>query len=46
MIWLFSKPALFAMAIAYMLSGIVIRVGGIVRRRLKPPPPEPEHQVG
>jgi len=46
MIWLFSKPALFAMAIAYMLSGIVIRVGGIVRRRLKPPRPEPEHQVG
>jgi CDP-diacylglycerol--serine O-phosphatidyltransferase len=42
----FSKPALLAMSVAYMLSGIVIRLGGIMRRRLKPPPPEPEHQVG
>ena len=42
----FSKPALLAMSVAYMLSGIVIRVGGIMRRRLKPPPPAPEHQVG
>jgi CDP-diacylglycerol---serine O-phosphatidyltransferase len=42
----FSKPALLAMSVAYMLSGIVIRIGGITRRRLKPPPPEPEHQVG
>jgi CDP-diacylglycerol--serine O-phosphatidyltransferase len=42
----FSKPALLAMSVSYMLSGIVIRVGGITRRRLKPPPPEPEHQIG
>jgi CDP-diacylglycerol--serine O-phosphatidyltransferase len=46
LVWRFSKPALLAMSVAYMLSGIIIRVGGIMRRRLKPPPPEPEHQVG
>ncbi len=42
----FSRPALLAMSVAYMLSGIVIRIGGVMRRRLKPPPPAPEHQVG
>jgi CDP-diacylglycerol--serine O-phosphatidyltransferase len=42
----FSRPALLAMSVSYMLSGIVIRVGGITRRRFKPPPPEPEHQIG
>ena len=46
LIWSFSQPALLAMSVSYMLSGIVIRIGGITRRRLKPPPPEPEHQVG
>src|ERR1700727_1653218 len=40
----FSRPALLAMSVSYMLSRIVIRVGGITRRRFKPPPPEPEHQ--
>jgi CDP-diacylglycerol--serine O-phosphatidyltransferase len=42
----FSRPALLAMSVSYMLSGIVIRIGGIARRRLKPPRPEPEHQIG
>lgn len=46
LVWRFSKPALLAMSVAYMLSGIIIRIGGIMRRRLKPPPPEPERQVG
>jgi CDP-diacylglycerol--serine O-phosphatidyltransferase len=46
LIWRFSRPALLAMSVAYMLSGIVIRIGGITRRRFRPPPPEPEHQVG
>ena len=35
-----------AMSVTYMLSGIVIRIGGRCRRRMKPPPPEPEHQIG
>jgi CDP-diacylglycerol--serine O-phosphatidyltransferase len=48
LIWSYSQPVLLAMAIAYVASGIVIRIGGIARRRLRhaPPPPRPEHQVG
>jgi CDP-diacylglycerol--serine O-phosphatidyltransferase len=46
LVWQFPRPAFLAMAAAYMLSGIVIRIGGAMRRRLKPPPPEPEHQIG
>ena len=45
-VWRFPQPALLAMSAAYMLSGIVIRIGGIARRRLKPPPPQPEQQIG
>lgn len=45
-----SEPMLLAMSICYVLSGIVIRAGGIVRRRLRPAQPQPdnrpEHQVG
>jgi CDP-diacylglycerol--serine O-phosphatidyltransferase len=36
MIWNFSRSVLLAMAAAYVLSGIIIRVGGIVRRILRP----------
>lgn len=46
LIFTYPRPALLGMSITYMLSGIIIRIGGITRRRLKPPPPEPEHQVG
>jgi CDP-diacylglycerol--serine O-phosphatidyltransferase len=48
LIWNYSQIVLLLMAIAYVSSGIVIRAGGIVRRRLRhaPPPPHPEHQVG
>ena len=42
----FPKPALLVMSAAYMLSGILLRVGGVARRRFKPAPPEPEHQIG
>jgi CDP-diacylglycerol--serine O-phosphatidyltransferase len=46
-IWNFSQPVFLAMALSYVSSGIVIRIGGILRRRLKhAPPPAPEHQVG
>lgn len=47
-IWAWSQPVLLIMAIAYVLSGIVIRIGGIVRRRVKSRPPATvrEHQVG
>jgi len=48
LIWNYSQPVLLTMASAYVASGIVIRIAGIVRRRLRPIPParDPEHQVG
>jgi CDP-diacylglycerol--serine O-phosphatidyltransferase len=48
----FSQPALLALSAGYVGSGIAIRIGGIVRRRMRPssghpkPPPQPEHQIG
>jgi|SRR5579871_110733 len=46
-IWNYSQLVLLLMAIAYVGSGILIRLGGIVRRRLRHAPPQlPEHQVG
>jgi CDP-diacylglycerol--serine O-phosphatidyltransferase len=49
-IWNYSQPVLLLMASAYVASGIVIRVGGIVRRKLRRisphPPHTPEHQIG
>jgi len=47
LIWNYSQPVLLACAAAYVASGIVIRIGGIIRRHLRPTRPEqPEHQVG
>ncbi len=39
---------LLLMSLTYALSGIVIRVSGIIRRRIRKAPPaaQPEHQVG
>jgi CDP-diacylglycerol---serine O-phosphatidyltransferase len=37
----YSRPVLLGMATAYVGSGIVIRIGGIVRRRLRPHPTPP-----
>ena len=46
-IWNYSQPVLVTMAIAYVGSGIVIRIGGIIRRlRHAGQAPRPEHQVG
>jgi len=47
-VWNYSQPVLLAAAACYVASGIVIRIGGIVRRKLRHahPPPAPEHQVG
>jgi CDP-diacylglycerol--serine O-phosphatidyltransferase len=44
-IWFFPQPLLLGMSAAYVASGILIRLGGIIRRRLRhaPPPPTPEH---
>jgi len=47
-VWNYSQPVLLILAVTYVGSGIVIRIGGILRRRLRhaPPPAHPEHQIG
>jgi CDP-diacylglycerol--serine O-phosphatidyltransferase len=48
-IWNWSQPVLLAMAVAYVGGGIVIRIGGSIRRRFRHTPHHPgtpEHQVG
>ena len=47
-IWNYSQIMMLALASAYVASGIITRIGGVVRRRLKHvhPPRTPEHQVG
>jgi CDP-diacylglycerol---serine O-phosphatidyltransferase len=46
--WNYSRLILLAMATAYVASGITIRIGGILRRRLRHnrPAPTPERQIG
>jgi CDP-diacylglycerol--serine O-phosphatidyltransferase len=48
LLWNMPQPILFLMMTSYTLSGILIRLGGFIRRRLKPRgrTPQPEHQVG
>src|SRR5207248_7017587 len=36
LIWLMSQPVLLGLTATYIGSGIVIRLGGIIRRRLRP----------
>ncbi|HLK46488.1 MAG TPA: CDP-diacylglycerol--serine O-phosphatidyltransferase [Bryobacteraceae bacterium] len=49
--WNYSQIVFLVLTVAYVGSGIVIRLGGIIRRRLRhtPPPPAPapaEHSIG
>ena len=48
LIWEWPQPVLLATASAYLVSGIVIRIGGLIRRRKKSRPPAPvvEQQIG
>jgi len=41
--WNWPQPVLLAMPAAYVASGILTRIGGIIRRRVRqhPPPPAP-----
>jgi CDP-diacylglycerol--serine O-phosphatidyltransferase len=45
LIWNYSHETLLAMATTYVASGIVIRVGGIIKRRIRPPAPQHPEQV-
>jgi CDP-diacylglycerol--serine O-phosphatidyltransferase len=48
LIWNYSQPVLVSCASCYVASGILIRLGGILRRRhlRSAPPKQPEHQIG
>jgi CDP-diacylglycerol---serine O-phosphatidyltransferase len=48
LLWMYLQPLLLAIACTYVASGIVIRVGGMIRRRRKPRPSVPvvEHHIG
>jgi len=48
MIWEWAQPFLLAASSTYVLSGIVIRVGGFLRRhrKVRPNASYPEHQIG
>jgi CDP-diacylglycerol--serine O-phosphatidyltransferase len=48
LIWNWAQIVLLVMAVGYVLSGIIIRLGGIVRRRIRrrTVTQQPEHQVG
>jgi CDP-diacylglycerol--serine O-phosphatidyltransferase len=46
LIWTYQKPALLGLACVYVASGVAVRLGGVLRRRFRHRPPEPEHQAG
>jgi CDP-diacylglycerol--serine O-phosphatidyltransferase len=46
LIWNFSQPVLLGIACFYVGSGIVVRVGGVMRRRLHHGHPQPHGQPG
>jgi CDP-diacylglycerol--serine O-phosphatidyltransferase len=48
LVYQWSQPVLLVASCAYLLSGIIIRIGGIVRRHKKSRPhaPLPERQIG
>lgn len=46
LLWAFTAQALLALAITYVGSGILVRVGGALRRKLRHSPREPERQHG
>jgi CDP-diacylglycerol--serine O-phosphatidyltransferase len=44
--WIFPQGVLLGLAVAYVGSGIVVRIGGMLRRRFRRSQPEPEGQPG
>lgn len=46
LVWTYTEPVLLAISTAYVASGIIVRIGGILRRRFRRTPPAPEHQLG
>ena len=46
LIWFYSQPVLLILSSAYVMSGILIRLGGLLRRFRHARPHQPEHQIG
>ena len=46
LMYYYSQPVLLIMASTYVASGILIRIGGILRRLRHSPPRPAEHQIG
>jgi CDP-diacylglycerol--serine O-phosphatidyltransferase len=46
LLWTYTDPVLLALAVAYVSSGILVRIGGIIRRRFRHVHAEPERQIG
>ncbi|MDQ6758756.1 MAG: CDP-diacylglycerol--serine O-phosphatidyltransferase [Acidobacteriota bacterium] len=53
LIWIYPQPMLLALSVAYVGSGILLRAGGLIRRRFRHAPPRstdaqqhPEEQLG
>jgi CDP-diacylglycerol---serine O-phosphatidyltransferase len=46
LLWSYPRPVLVGITTAYVGSGIAVRIGGIVRRRVRRSRHEPEHQLG
>jgi CDP-diacylglycerol--serine O-phosphatidyltransferase len=40
LVWAYSQPTLLAIAVLYVGSGIVIRIGGVLRRMVRKPEPK------
>ena len=45
-IWTYSQPVLLAISTTYMLSGIVVRMAGLIKRHLFPGAPKAPEQKG
>ena len=46
LLWTYTSAVLLAITTAYVGSGILVRIGGIIRRRFRHSPPHPEQQLG
>jgi len=46
LLWYYTQPVLLAAAATYVGSGVAVRLGGLVRRRLHPVPSDPERELG
>ena len=46
LIWTYPQAALFGMAVAYVGSGIAVRIAGVARRRFRGSPAPGEHHAG